>query len=143
MRLEVVVRPHKRFSRNTVIERRRHDKSKRDMLDQSVIEHVEAEHFKLEAATRAQAEMAIAALAGVQSATVTASKPKRSVFRDRDRETAPQATVSLRLPPEAAFDAVARNSSSLASDPLGIPMSNVVVFYTPSPGQRQANAHHT
>jgi flagellar biosynthesis/type III secretory pathway M-ring protein FliF/YscJ len=132
----LVDRSHYGLARNALIEGGLLDKSQRSLLDSSLVEDADTKRFKLEAATRAQAEAAISALAGVQSATVTSSKPKRSVFRDRDRETAPQATVALRLRPEAAFDAVARSAASLASSQLGIPMTNVEVFDAQSPGQR-------
>ena len=132
----LVDRTHYGLARNALIEGGLLDKSQRGLLDSSLVEDADTKRFKLEAATRAQAESAISALAGVSSATVTASKPKRSVFRDRDRETAPQATVALRLRPEAAFEAVARSAASLASSQLGIPMTNVEVFDASNPGQR-------
>lgn len=132
----LVDRSHYGMARNALIEGGLLDKSQRGLLDSSLVEDADTKRFKLEAATRAQAESAIAALAGVQGATVTASKPKRSVFRDRDNETAPQATVALRLRPEAVFDAVARSAASLASSQLGIPMTNVEVFDASNPGQR-------
>ncbi len=132
----LVDRTHYGMARNALIEGGLLDKSQRSLLDSSLVEDSDTKRFKLEAATRAQAESAIAALAGVQGATVTASKPKRSVFRDRDNETAPQATVALRLRPEASFEAVARSASSLASSQLGIPMTNVEVFDAANPAQR-------
>ena len=60
----------------------------------TIIEDAETKQFKLDAAARAQAANAISGLEGVVSVTVTASRPRRSPFRDREQETKPRATIS-------------------------------------------------
>ena len=93
----------------------------------SIIEDADTKAFRLDAALRAQAQAAIAQLAGVQSATVAASRPRRSPFRDRDQDTQPRATVALKLKPGVPFEAVAHSAASLAASQLTVPLQNVDV----------------
>ncbi|MEO6593311.1 MAG: flagellar M-ring protein FliF C-terminal domain-containing protein [Planctomycetota bacterium] len=94
----------------------------------SLIEDSETKAWKLDAASRAQAAAAIQALDGVQSVTVTASRPRRTAaFRDRDSENKSSATVLLRLKPGAAFEPLARSAASLASSQLMVPLENIEI----------------
>ncbi|HEX5054027.1 MAG TPA: flagellar M-ring protein FliF C-terminal domain-containing protein [Planctomycetota bacterium] len=94
----------------------------------SIIEDAETKAWKLDAASRAQAATAISALDGVQSVTVTASRPRRTAaFRDRDAENRASATVVLRLKPGAAFEPLARSAASLASSQLMVPLENIEI----------------
>lgn len=94
----------------------------------SIIDDAETKAWKLDNASRAQAEAAIRKLEAVADVTVTASRPRRtSAFRDRDRESRPSATVALRLRPGATFDSVARAAMSLCASQLMIPPENIEV----------------
>ena len=124
------------LARSALIEGGLLDKSQRGLLDSSLVEDADTKRFKLEAATRSQTEAAIASLAGVQSATVTASRPKRAVFLDQEAGSQAQATIALRLRADASFEAIARSAASLAASQLGIPMTNVEVFDAGNPSQR-------
>jgi flagellar biosynthesis/type III secretory pathway M-ring protein FliF/YscJ len=99
----------------------------RSLLGGTIIEDSETKRFRLDNAARALAEHAIATLEGVQSATVVATRPRRSAFVDGDNDVHPSATVSLRLRHGAAFEAVARSAASLTSSQLMVPMENVDV----------------
>src|SRR5262245_1531503 len=96
------------------------------LLGGTIIEDAETKRFRLDNAARALAEQAIATLEGVQSATVVATRPRRSPFVDGD-SVHPSATVSLRLRPGASFEAVARSAASLTSSQLMVPMEHVDV----------------
>lgn len=74
---------------------------------------------------RARAEEAIRQLEGVVAATVTATRPRRSPFRDR--ETPARATVAVRLRPGVAFEAVAKAAASHAASAVGVPLQQVEV----------------
>lgn len=92
----------------------------------SLIEDAETKAWRLDAASRAQAASAIAAIDGVVSVTVTASRPRRAAaYRDREGEARASATVVLRLKPGVAFDVVARSAASLASSQLMVPLENI------------------
>ncbi len=94
----------------------------------SLIEDAETKAWKLDAASRKQAEVAIQKLEGVLQATVTASRPRRqAAFRDRDHEQRASAAVVLRLKPGVPFEAVARASSAIASAQLMVPQPNIEV----------------
>ncbi len=81
----------------------------------------------LEGKARQRAEDAIRQLDGVLAVTVNATRPRRSAFRDRDRETQPRATVALRLRSGVPFEQVAKAAASQASSAVGMPMENVEV----------------
>jgi flagellar biosynthesis/type III secretory pathway M-ring protein FliF/YscJ len=94
----------------------------------SLIDDAETKAWKLDAASRAQAESAIAQLDGVASVRVAASRPRRTAaFQDRDSETRPSATVVLRLKPGVSFEQLARSAASLASSQLMVPLENVEI----------------
>jgi flagellar M-ring protein FliF len=94
----------------------------------SIIEDSETKAWKLDAASRAAAAAAIEGLDGVVSATVTASRPRRTAaFRERDREARASATVALRLKAMTAFDPIARHAASLCSSQLMIPLENIEI----------------
>lgn len=94
----------------------------------SLIEDAETKQWKLDAASRASVQSAIAQLDGVLQVTVTANKPRRqAAFRERDDENKPSATVVLKLKNGVPFDSVARAASSLASSQLGVPQQNIEV----------------
>ncbi len=94
----------------------------------SLIEDAETKQWKLDAASRASVQSAIAQLDGVLQVTVTANKPRRqAAFRERDEENKPSATVVLKLKNGVPFDSVARAASSLASSQLGVPQQNIEV----------------
>jgi flagellar M-ring protein FliF len=102
----------------------------------SLIEDAETKSFKLDAASRAQAAAAIQALDGVLGATVTASRPRRTMaFRDRANEQRASATVVLRLRPGAQFEPIARSAASIASSQLMVPLENIDIVSTAG-GQR-------
>lgn len=132
----LVDRSHFGQARSALIEGGLMDKNQSSLLDASLLMDADTKRFKLEAATRAQTEAAITALAGVLGATVTASRPKRAVFLDQEAGSQPQATIALRLRTDASFEAVARSAASLAASQLGIPMANVEVFDANTPSQR-------
>lgn len=94
----------------------------------SIIEDSVTRTFRLDGQTRAQTEAAIRGLDGVVAVTVMSTKPKPSAFRDRDQETRPRASVTVKLRPGTAFEAVARAASSLAAAGLGMPVENVEVI---------------
>lgn len=95
----------------------------------SIIDDAETKAFKLNNASIAMAQSAILKLDGVLGVTVTASAPKRrAAFRDRDEETRPSATVTLRVRPGATFEGLARSAASLAASQLMIPVKNIEVF---------------
>jgi flagellar biosynthesis/type III secretory pathway M-ring protein FliF/YscJ len=75
-----------------------------------------------------QAEVVIAALAGVRSAKLLANYPRRSPFTSRDKETQATAAVSLHLKPGVAFEAVARGAAQLAASQMMVPLENVTVI---------------
>lgn len=112
------------------------DKGSGGILDSSIVEDADTRRFKLEGATRAQAEAAIAALSGVHSATVTASLPKRNAFVSMDASSQSQATIALRLRQGASFTDVARSAASMAASQLGLPTANVEVYNAANPSQR-------
>jgi len=94
----------------------------------SLIEDAETKQWKLDAASRASVQSAIAHLDGVLQVTVTANKPRRqAAFRERDDENKPSATVVLKLKNGVVFDSVARAASALASSQLGVPRQNIEV----------------
>lgn len=99
----------------------------RTAIGGTMIEDAETKRFRLDAASRAQAEQAISTLEGVASATVVATRPRRSSFVSADRDVRPSAAVSLRLRPGASFEAIARSAASIASSQLMVPMENVDV----------------
>ncbi len=133
----LVDRSHYGLARSALIEGGLLDKGERSLLDGgSIVEDADTRRFKLEAVSRSQAEAAIGALAGVTGATVTASRPKRSPFRDADRMNQPQATIALRLRPGTAFEPVARSAASLCASQLAIPLTNVDVFDAANPSHR-------
>ena len=71
----------------------------------SFIEDAATKKWRLNNATRAQAEQAILKLGGVRSVTVTGSKPDRMVaFCDRQDEQKAKATVVLGMRPGTPFE---------------------------------------
>lgn len=95
----------------------------------SFIEDAATKKWRLNNATRAQAEQAIMKLGGVHSVTVTASRPDRLIaFRDRQREQKAKATVVLGLRPGAPFESTAYGAASIAASQLMIPVENIDVF---------------
>ncbi|MGC6486171.1 MAG: flagellar M-ring protein FliF C-terminal domain-containing protein [Planctomycetota bacterium] len=95
----------------------------------SFIEDAATKKWRLNNATRAQAEQAILKLGGVHSVTVTGSKPDRMVaFRDRQDEQKAKATVVLGLRPGAPFESTAYGAASIAASQLMIPLANIDVF---------------
>ena len=95
----------------------------------SFIEDAATKKWRLNNATRAQAEQAIMKLDGVHSVTVTASKPDRLIaFRDRQREQKAKATVVLGLRPGAPFESTAYGAASIAASQLMVPVENIDVF---------------
>ncbi|GAB4142745.1 MAG: hypothetical protein Fur0037_10070 [Planctomycetota bacterium] len=93
----------------------------------SVMDDSETKAANLDDRRRAQAEQAVLGLEGVLQVSILATRPKRSPFRDRDAETKPRASVSLRIRPGVPFEAVAKSAASMASAQLGVPMENVDV----------------
>lgn len=94
----------------------------------SLIDDAETKAWKLDAASRAQAALAIAMLDGVASVTVAASRPRRTAaFRDRDHEVRPSATVVLKLKTGYSFEPLARSAASVASSQLTVPLENVEI----------------
>lgn len=94
----------------------------------SLIEDAETKQWKLDAASRASVQAAIAQLDGVQQVTVTAHKPRRqAAFREGDNENKPSATVVLKLKNGVPFDSVARAALFLASSQLGVPKQNIEI----------------
>ncbi len=105
------------------------DGAQTSVFSTSIIDDAETKAFKLNNASIAMAQNAIARLDGVLGVTVTASAPKRrAAFRDRDGDTRPSATVTLRLRPGATFEALAASASSLVASQLMIPRQNIDVF---------------
>lgn len=97
----------------------------------SFIEDASIKKWRLNNATRAQAEQAILKLDGVTSVTVTASRPDRLIaFRDRQREQQAKATVVLGLRPGAPFESTAYGAASIAASQLMIPLQNIDVIST-------------
>ncbi len=102
----------------------------------SLIEDAATKAWRLDAASRAQAEAAIRQLDGVVSVTVTASRPRgRVAYRDRLEEQKASATVVLRLRPGAPWEGTARSAASIASSQLMVPMKDIDVVSTTG-GQR-------
>lgn len=93
----------------------------------NLIEDSESKSWRLFNANKAQAEKAVSALEGVRGVVITAMRPRRSSFLDRDRETQPRATIALQLRSGTPFEAVARSAASLASAQLMVPLANVDV----------------
>ena len=97
----------------------------------SFIEDAATKKWRLDNASRAQAERAIQELDGVVSVTVTGSRPSRLIaFRDRQNDQQAKATVVLRLRAGVPFEATARNAASIAASQLMIPMENIDVVST-------------
>lgn len=95
----------------------------------SFIEDAATKKWRLNNATRAQAEQAILQLGGVHSVTVTGSKPDRMIaFRDRQDEQKAKATVVLGLRPGTPFESTAYGAASIAASQLMIPLANIDVF---------------
>lgn len=95
----------------------------------SFIEDAATKKWRLNNATRAQAEQAILKLGGVRSVTVTGSKPDRMIaFRDRQDEQKAKATVVLGLRPGTPFESTAYGAASIAASQLMIPLENIDVF---------------
>jgi len=95
----------------------------------SFIEDAATKKWRLNNATRAQAEQAIMKLGGVHSVTVTGSKPDRLIaFRDRQNEQKAKATVVLGLRPGTPFESTAYGAASIAASQLMIPVENIDVF---------------
>ena len=95
----------------------------------SFIEDAATKKWRLNNATRAQAEQAILKLGGVRSVTVTGSKPERMIaFRDRQDEQKAKATVVLGLRPGTPFESTAYGAASIAASQLMIPLENIDVF---------------
>ena len=94
----------------------------------SIVDDAETRAANLSDKSRLQAEAVIAALEGVRAASVLSNRPRRSPFANRDRETQPTATVSLRLKPGVTFEPVARSAASLAASQLMVPLENVTVI---------------
>jgi flagellar biosynthesis/type III secretory pathway M-ring protein FliF/YscJ len=101
--------------------------SDRSFAGTSIVEDAETKAFRLDLASRGQAARAIQALDGVISATVAASRPRRSPFANRDQDSQPRATVALRIRSGVPFEAIARSAASLAASQLMVPMGNVDV----------------
>ena len=102
----------------------------------SLIEDAATKKWRLNNASRAQAERAIQELDGVVSVTVTGSRPDRLIaYRDRQAEQKAKATVVLRLAAGIPFEATARSAASIASSQLMIPLQNIDVVSTTG-GQR-------
>jgi flagellar M-ring protein FliF len=94
----------------------------------SIVDDADTRAANLSDKSRQQAETVIAALEGVRSASVLSNRPRRSPFANRDRETQPTASVSLRLKPGVSFEPVARSAASLAASQLMVPLENVTVI---------------
>lgn len=94
----------------------------------SLIEDAGTRQWRLDTASRGQAQMAIAKLDGVVDVTVTASRPRRMIaFRDRQNQLQAKATVVLRLRAGVAFESTARAAASIAASQLMIPMRSIDV----------------
>ena len=106
------------------------------ILEGSFIEDAATKKWRIDNALRAIAESAVADLDGIVAVKITASRPKRSPFRNQDAATAPRATVSLRLKPGVPFESVARAAASLASSELMVPLENVEVLNNGGARQR-------
>jgi flagellar biosynthesis/type III secretory pathway M-ring protein FliF/YscJ len=97
----------------------------------SFIEDAATKKWRLNNASRAQAEQAIMKLDGVVSVTVSGSKPDRLIaFRDRQNETKAKATVVIGLRPGTPFESIAYGAASIAASQLMIPLQNIDVFST-------------
>jgi len=97
----------------------------------SFIEDAATKTWRLNNATRAQAEQAIMKLNGVVSVTVTGSKPNRVIaFRDRQHESKAKATVVLGVRPGMPFQSMAYGAASIAASQLMIPLENISVIST-------------
>jgi len=102
----------------------------------SLIEDAATKKWRLNNASRAQAERAIQELDGVVSVTVTGSRPDRLIaYRDRQAEQKAKATVVIRLAAGVPFESTARSAASIASSQLMIPLQNIDVVSTTG-GQR-------
>lgn len=93
----------------------------------SMMEDSQTRTERLDEHRRDQATVAIGALDGVVSVDILATRPNRSPFRDRDRDSRPQASVTLRLRPGTPFEQVANSALIMAAAQLGIPRENVTV----------------
>ncbi len=112
-------------ARSAILEGGLDAREDRTSIGGTIIEDAETKRFRLDGASRAQAEKAIATLDGVQAATVVATRPRRSSFVSNDADVRPSAAVTLRLRPGASFEAVARSAASITASQLMVPMENV------------------
>jgi flagellar biosynthesis/type III secretory pathway M-ring protein FliF/YscJ len=93
----------------------------------SLVEDADTKAYRLDLASRGQAARAIEGLDGVISATVAASRPRRSPFANRDQESQARATVALRIKSGVPFEAIAHSAASLAASQLMVPIGSVEV----------------
>jgi flagellar M-ring protein FliF len=94
----------------------------------SMMEDAATKQWRLDTASRGQAQAAIGKLDGVVEVTVTASRPRRLIaYRDRRNEEKATATVLLRLRPGVSFPSTASSAASIASSQLMVPLANIDV----------------
>jgi flagellar biosynthesis/type III secretory pathway M-ring protein FliF/YscJ len=98
-----------------------------DLVSGTFIEDAATKKFRLNEATRKQAERAIMELEAVRTAIVSATPPRTSAFVKFDNDRQARATVLLHIRPGTPFESVARSAASIASSQLGVDMQNVEV----------------
>ncbi len=74
------------------------------------------------------AATALMGMQGVQDALVSASKPRRSVFRADDRASEPRATALVRVAPAVSFQRVAHSAVETVASTIGLPPENVTII---------------
>lgn len=102
----------------------------------NMLEDAATKQWRLDAASRNLAQVAIGKLDGVVEVSVAASKPRRLIaYRSGAGSEKASATVLLRLRSGAQFTAIAHNAASIAASQLMIPIENIDVV-SATGGQR-------
>lgn len=83
--------------------------------------------WKLDAAARAQAVAAIAALDGVIAVNVTAGRARRTAVSPEGQDEV-RASAVLRLAPGVPFEPLARSAASLAAAQLMVPLQHIEIL---------------
>jgi flagellar M-ring protein FliF len=87
----------------------------------------QSKQFLLQQKHRKLAEASLRQLAGVQRASITFSRPKRTPFRQDDTETQPRASVVLGLRSGESFRRIARSAVDVVAAALAVPPEFVTV----------------
>ncbi|HEU4419038.1 MAG TPA: flagellar M-ring protein FliF C-terminal domain-containing protein, partial [Planctomycetota bacterium] len=98
-------------------------------VERSIVQVTEgdASEWQLDAASRAQAVAAIAALDGVIAVNVTAGRPRRTAAPPEGQDEV-RASAVLRLAPGVPFEPLARSAASLAAAQLMVPLQHIEIL---------------